>query len=711
MKILMSFMVLVACAAAQCPGGSTNSVQINTGTACGGVSLSAGQLPAGTAAAPLAQDKDCYSPIDFGATQTTDLGAAWASIYTAKGNNACVTLAQMDGTHVPGTGICGASGTCPGRWIMTSNPFAGLGTTGRIRIVLGGGPVEIVTNVPWKTPNAALQVDGVTSPGAFTSQGLRLIVCHTDTVVTGVITAGGCTANGVSMSDFMAASNTAGDVNLAVNAGIWTPAISTSTGTNFTVTVNSTAVTITALASGTAINGTNTLTNNGNTINVKTATGGWFYVVNTNTSTSCSDPIASVSSASALTLQAPWAAGCPVASSGTGVTATIVWPNANAVIMDGMLGASYSNNTFAHVWTHLKIDLEGLPEGIGYWCGNCQERSDLQDIPVSANEEVFNTSAHGRVKAGYAWDGSYGSGQWPSHQWVYKVGEFSVNSGNGITSANADGPYGAVFGCYNILSQQGSDGPNGSIEMGTISGVSGDNIEAAIVIDGCNGVKVEKSHVERDLKAAVWVGPTNPTTGVWVEGPQVIDPGSGTSLVLFDTNATTGNCVHGTSTGTNGVYWWTDVPNSLNSGMTGTNGGVMGSGTGLGALDQYCQDGVGTPGRLMAGSLMDTTGTSVAKLAPNALQVSGSLSFSNTSGHILGSAGVTDINIDIPLSGLTSSSQTFGSAYPNGTRCALAPNSDPTLCGTWWVTSTASSVTAHVHTACTITFVGVCVGY
>lgn len=94
--------------------------------------------------------------------------------------------------------------------------------------------------------------------------------------------------------------------------------------------------------------------------------------------------------------------------------------------------------------------------------------------------------------------------------------------------------------------------------------------------------------------------------------------------------------------------------------------------------------------------------------------------FSNCSGiQYLGADGAChtadgadrDISGTISISGGTAGSFSFGTPYSSAPICTLTPTSDPAASvGTYWVTSTATTVTANVHGSGTITFNFRCVG-
>jgi hypothetical protein len=66
----------------------------------------------------------------------------------------------------------------------------------------------------------------------------------------------------------------------------------------------------------------------------------------------------------------------------------------------------------------------------------------------------------------------------------------------------------------------------------------------------------------------------------------------------------------------------------------------------------------------------------------------------------------------ISVSSSTSGSTTFAGscAFSNPPVCTITPTSDPTSVGSYWVTSTRTSVTAYLHTSGTIRFDYACVG-
>jgi hypothetical protein len=64
----------------------------------------------------------------------------------------------------------------------------------------------------------------------------------------------------------------------------------------------------------------------------------------------------------------------------------------------------------------------------------------------------------------------------------------------------------------------------------------------------------------------------------------------------------------------------------------------------------------------------------------------------------------------IAISSATSAKANFSSAFNSTPICTITPTSDPATIGNYWVTATASGLTANTHTSGTITFNYVCVG-
>jgi hypothetical protein len=72
--------------------------------------------------------------------------------------------------------------------------------------------------------------------------------------------------------------------------------------------------------------------------------------------------------------------------------------------------------------------------------------------------------------------------------------------------------------------------------------------------------------------------------------------------------------------------------------------------------------------------------------------------------HLDSGASNSDLDGTITINSAASATQTFATAFGVAPSCVIVPTSDPTSVGTWWVTTTTSAVTAHVHTSGTITF-------
>jgi len=79
-------------------------------------------------------------------------------------------------------------------------------------------------------------------------------------------------------------------------------------------------------------------------------------------------------------------------------------------------------------------------------------------------------------------------------------------------------------------------------------------------------------------------------------------------------------------------------------------------------------------------------------------------------GHLNQSSANGDAAGTISLSSATSASHTFSVAFSSAPICVLTPTSDPGSGQRYWVTTTASAVTANVSAAATITFAYHCMG-
>jgi hypothetical protein len=71
-------------------------------------------------------------------------------------------------------------------------------------------------------------------------------------------------------------------------------------------------------------------------------------------------------------------------------------------------------------------------------------------------------------------------------------------------------------------------------------------------------------------------------------------------------------------------------------------------------------------------------------------------------------AATNDLTGTIAITSGTSGSHTFSAAFNSAPVCVLTPTTDPMT--SWWVVTTTSTVTAHIHTGSTIMFNYICVG-
>ena len=79
-------------------------------------------------------------------------------------------------------------------------------------------------------------------------------------------------------------------------------------------------------------------------------------------------------------------------------------------------------------------------------------------------------------------------------------------------------------------------------------------------------------------------------------------------------------------------------------------------------------------------------------------------------GHLNQTAANGDVAGTIAVSGATSASHTFTLAFNSAPVCVLTPVSQPASGVSWWVTASATSVTAYVSSSSTITFNYLCSG-
>lgn len=84
--------------------------------------------------------------------------------------------------------------------------------------------------------------------------------------------------------------------------------------------------------------------------------------------------------------------------------------------------------------------------------------------------------------------------------------------------------------------------------------------------------------------------------------------------------------------------------------------------------------------------------------------------FGSAGSHINGTSASDDISGTIVITAATSATKTFTTAYTSAPNCVITPITDPTLVGTWWVTTATTGVTANIHSSGTLTFAYFCKG-
>lgn len=77
--------------------------------------------------------------------------------------------------------------------------------------------------------------------------------------------------------------------------------------------------------------------------------------------------------------------------------------------------------------------------------------------------------------------------------------------------------------------------------------------------------------------------------------------------------------------------------------------------------------------------------------------------------HFNTQGATTDIAGTVSIAASTSGTKTFTTNYTNAPNCVLTPKTDPTAIGFYWVTTTTSTVVAHVTISGTIDFTYLCV--
>lgn len=101
------------------------------------------------------------------------------------------------------------------------------------------------------------------------------------------------------------------------------------------------------------------------------------------------------------------------------------------------------------------------------------------------------------------------------------------------------------------------------------------------------------------------------------------------------------------------------------------------------------------------GSLSNSGGT-------NPTITTGKIAFAQAGSHINTQAASTDVAGTIAVSASTTGTKTFTTNYANAPNCNLTPQADPTTTGVYWVTTTISTVVAHVSISGTINFTYQC---
>jgi hypothetical protein len=324
--------------------------------------------------------------------------------------------------------------------------------------------------------------------------------------------------------------------------------------------------------------------------------------------------------------------------------------------------------------------------------------------------------------------------------------------------------------CWSLIDGNGTDGPNIAL-LGTAEGAKTILWADAVYVDGCQSGEIHLAHAEHENTAGIEVGKTQLTFGLdlWARMANVITNSTGKTVVQFDSNAGTGNIVELAESQDSGASLINDLANGITITSTAAAKSYGPYVQPMGGLTAYIQSpltvtqastfsgNVNVTGTLSAASPAFTgtptaptpsPGDNSTKIATTAFVVTsegayaplaspsftggisvaggetistGSVTVSsstadialgNTATHITGVGGTTDVFGQITLTVATSNSVSFSRSFASGSRCTLAPTTDPSVgCGAYWVTSSTSAVTAHVHTACTIVFVYHCYGF
>jgi hypothetical protein len=538
-------------ATTQTPGDNTTKlattayVLANAGGSAPG-SPPVGQVPAGNASgsAYVLQEKAWKDIRDYydatGALHTADFGLAISNIYTKFGT----------GVAVDYSGLCSGSGgpvTVYGR----TNPYhsVGSGFTSYNRAKCN---LQWITSVSINTPGTAQEWIGPPSSGTSTS-GPASIISGFD--VEPCVPVAGCGPNSYAQFPVSLATPVAGS---AVCAGPPAPACTAYTTGTATFTNGSTAVT----GAGTTWDAT--------------MVGGWAYSGTGAINNACVGYIRSVNSTTSITLANQPSSSCTInAGSGVAGTYTILKPNAlvvwwkgsGAIEVGGASSGDLNNNCFNQHYEQFRVDLEGLPNGIGVYTTNCQENN----TDISSNSTMdgghqggigcSGSSCHGfpDLNAAYVppiaigFQDNYYSNTGSQSGTVHNtIVDMTIGMGaEPAVNCALGNSYGYVIQGWSFLRTHTEGGPN-DVSFSTVNGTSTCAFTDNVYVDGVQGGRVWIGHMEFSTNAFLHVGANNKTflhAGVG----SCANMTAGIPCVFYDTNAASGNVLSYVEVNANGM--------------------------------------------------------------------------------------------------------------------------------------------------------------
>jgi len=498
---------------------------------------------------------------------TGDFGADLATIIAAYGSGVTVDLS-------------GLSKFGPAIVYALTDPFAGLSASSQIKLI-GGCSLEIRMSTTWHWPSAgAPQVDGCgknsSADGNDTTAGLGLTFSPCADV-------GGCGPSNYANFPYSLVTPTAG-VAVAVGPPAPAPTIyptGTATFTNGSANVTGSGTTWTAAMVGSWMIPTCTKVDAGtgcgtasgyvsgpiNPVMQNTATGncvGYVMSVNSTTSITLSKSI-NIANSQGGTCALPLASG---GGGGSGQPLHYILVEPNAVVMHWVasegVGINPWVNSFGSSYHKVNLDLEGMPNGIGWYTTNSQENFIVQESTVSINSQnqgggtgfcALTGGTCDPLAAGMC-DASYQTSGIPKACVHSSWEDFRVHKNTGTNNVG----YGFVDQCWDQVDAAGGYGL-GTGTFLTIDGHSGSKLKDGIYIDGCGGGIFQVSAFENIGTNAVELGATQSTSVAITGDVHLANITSGVSGVLFGPGATTGNSVAHASSLTTGVKLINDPNN------------------------------------------------------------------------------------------------------------------------------------------------------